>query len=40
VCLTWITPWALITAHRSGWLTRQSPAKPIEAAEQLPVSSH
>lgn len=40
VCLAWITPWALITAHRSGWLTRQTPAKAIEAAEQIPLSSH
>ena len=40
VCLTWITPWALLTSHRSGWLTRQSPAKAIEPAEQIPLSSH
>jgi hyaluronan synthase len=26
VCLTWISPWSLLTAHRSGWLTRQRPA--------------
>jgi hyaluronan synthase len=40
VCLSWITPWALLTSHRSGWLTRQSPAKVIEGPEQLPLSSH
>jgi hyaluronan synthase len=39
VCLTWIGPWALVTAHRSGWLTRQRPAAAIEA-EQVPLSSH
>lgn len=40
VCLGWITPWALLTSHRSGWLTRQQPAKAVEAIEQIPVSSH
>lgn len=30
VCLAWISPWALLTAHRSGWLTRQSPVNAIE----------
>jgi hyaluronan synthase len=30
VCLTWIGPWALVTAHRSGWLTRQHPVNAIE----------
>ncbi|PRQ05598.1 Poly-beta-1,6-N-acetyl-D-glucosamine synthase [Enhygromyxa salina] len=28
VCLSWITPFALISAHRSGWLTRQRPKSP------------
>lgn len=31
VFLGWITPWALITSHRSGWLTRQRPRRAIEA---------
>jgi hyaluronan synthase len=25
-CLSWITPYALLTPHRSGWLTRKLPA--------------
>lgn len=25
VCLSWIGPYGLVTAHRSGWLTRQRP---------------
>lgn len=42
VCLSWISPWALITAHRSGWLTRQQPAKALDLdnAEHIPLSSH
>lgn len=40
VCLAWISPWALLTSHRSGWLTRQRPAPAIEPIEQLPLSSH
>jgi hyaluronan synthase len=36
VCLTWISPWAMITPHRSGWLTRQRPS----TTEQVPLSSH
>ncbi len=27
VCLAWITPWALLTPHRGGWLTRQTTSK-------------
>lgn len=36
VCLSWISPWALITAHRSGWLTRQQPSRegPATAGER------
>ena len=37
-CLGWIAPWALLTSHRSGWLTRQAPREAIEAAEQVPLS--
>ncbi|MFO7566371.1 MAG: glycosyltransferase family 2 protein [Enhygromyxa sp.] len=45
-CLGWITPWALVTSHRSGWLTRQPPvkefkeSKALEARERVPLSSH
>lgn len=28
ICLSWITPFALISAHRSGWLTRQTIKSP------------
>lgn len=28
LCLSWITPYALLTPHRSGWLTRQLPGAP------------
>lgn len=34
LCLSWITPYALFTAHRSAWLTRQLPA-----SQQATVSS-
>ncbi|KIG14624.1 Hyaluronan synthase [Enhygromyxa salina] len=36
LCLSWITAFALITAHRSGWLTRQRPSSP--AAEVNPAA--
>ncbi len=40
ICLAWITPWALLTPHRSGWLTRQHPAKPLETSEALVLPSN
>ncbi|HVH99768.1 MAG TPA: glycosyltransferase family 2 protein [Enhygromyxa sp.] len=40
VCLTWIAPWALLTSHRSGWLTRQSPTAIEPAEQQIPLSQH
>jgi hyaluronan synthase len=36
LCLAWISPWALVTPHHSGWLTRQRPS----ATERVPLSSH
>jgi hyaluronan synthase len=39
ICLSWISPWALITAHRSGWLTRQNPAPALDTVEHIPQSS-
>lgn len=35
-CLSWIGPWALLTPHRSAWLTRSlpAPAKPVPAVAE------
>jgi len=41
ICLSWIGPFALISAHRSGWLTRQSlPAKPSSPAKHSLPATH
>lgn len=37
LCLSWITPYALLTSHRSAWLTRQLPAA--SAVESSPVAA-
>src|SRR5690606_2963350 len=36
LCLSWITPYALLTSHRSAWLTRQLPAA--SAVESAPCA--
>lgn len=38
IALSWIRPYALITPHKAGWLTRQIKSKP-EGAEVKPAAS-
>lgn len=38
VCLSWIGPWALVTPHRSGWLTRAKPSTASLPAHVAPLS--
>lgn len=38
MCLSWIAPFALISAHRSSWLTRQNPQRPTSPKPRAALS--